>query len=77
MVWLAMVLVLVLIVNLLLFCRYKHPKIECYTKSEKLVETMSTGLKQHFLPIFQYLYQIRKDEGVAVNEGCMDNSPFT
>jgi hypothetical protein len=72
-----MVLVLVLIVNLLLLCRYKHPKTECYTKSEKLVETVSTGLKRHFLPIFQHLYQIRKDEGVAVNEGCMGNSPFT
>jgi hypothetical protein len=75
--WLAMVLVLVLIVDLLLLCRYKHPKTECYTKSEKLVETVSTGLKRHFLPIFQHLYQIRKDEGVAVNEGCMGNSPFT
>jgi hypothetical protein len=77
MVWLAMVLVLVLIVDLLLLCRYKHPKIESYTKSEKLVETVSTGLKRDFLPIFQHLYQIRKDEGVAANEGCMGNSSFT
>jgi hypothetical protein len=71
-----MVLVLVLIMDLLLLCRYKHPKTECYTKSEKLVEIVNTGLKRHFLPIFQHLYQIRKDEGVAINEGCMGNSPF-
>jgi hypothetical protein len=73
MLWLAMVLVLVLIVDLLLLYRYKHPKIECYTKSKKLVDTVSMGLKRHFLPIFQHLYQIRKDEGVATDEGCMES----
>ena len=39
-------------------------------KYEKLVKTMDIGLKQYFLPIFQHLYQIWWDEGVAANEGC-------
>jgi hypothetical protein len=59
------------------FYRYKHPKPECYCRSEKLVKLLSTALQRDFGYIFDHLYKIRETEGVSPNEGCMGQSPFT
>jgi hypothetical protein len=63
--------------NLLWFSRYKHPKPECYHRSEKLVKILSAALQHDFGHIFDHLYKIRETEGVSPNEGCMGQSPFT
>jgi len=35
---------------------------------------INVGLKHMFQPIISYLYQIRVNEGISLDEGCMENS---
>jgi hypothetical protein len=60
----------------LIWYTYQHPKIECYKRSEKLVQLVSTTLWCHFVQIFYHLYKIHWTEGVNPNEDCMGKSPF-
>jgi hypothetical protein len=57
--------------------RYQHPKTECYKRSEKLIQLVSTTLWRYFVHISNHLDKIWKTKGVSFNEGCMDQSLFT
>lgn len=51
--------------------------MECYRRSDELVQMVNEGLKRKFEPIINYLYKIRRNEELKPEEGCLGNSPFT
>jgi hypothetical protein len=69
-------LTVLLLIMVLIWYMYQHPKVEYYKRSKKSVQLMNTTLQCHFVQIFYHFYKIQETERVSPNEGCTGQSPF-